>query len=145
MGTIDWRFALELDYQELTGSESPYEYGWLSTSSSSASQVLGKYEYIDWRDSRIQPTEARLTQLWTDYSDANVAEWEQLRVDRQLIFDRMDWIEKPSSKVTNKPEWSTYQKNLRELPENTTDPTNIIWPDQPLVKTPGHQAGKPLR
>jgi len=62
---IDWRFAVHLI---VPGAE----YGWLQPGNESKIDLLGKYEYIDWRDKLIpKPSENELRRVWDDYVRGN--------------------------------------------------------------------------
>lgn len=56
-----------------------------------------------------------------------------LRDQRDYELSRSDWTQSPDSPLTDakKEEWRTYRQALRDLPANTTDPANPIWPIQP--------------
>jgi len=57
--------------------------------------------------------------------------WNNLRKERQALLMESDWKLLEDSGVTNKEEWKTYRQALRDLPANTTDPTNVTWPTKP--------------
>ena len=40
-----------------------------------------------------------------------------------------DWM--ANSDVTMSDEWKTYRQALRDLPANTSDPSNPTWPTEP--------------
>lgn len=44
-----------------------------------------------------------------------------------------DWTQAADSPLSDakKAEWATYRQQLRDLPANTTDPANPIWPAPP--------------
>jgi len=56
-----------------------------------------------------------------------------LRVDRNNLLRDSDWSQMSdvSMTVEKKQEWLTYRQNLRDLPSNTTDPENPVWPEAP--------------
>ena len=54
---------------------------------------------------------------------------QQLRETRNILLKETDWTDK-----YNIEEWVAYRQALRDLPENTEDPTNPVWPEQPQVK-----------
>ncbi len=57
----------------------------------------------------------------------------RLRSNRDLLLAQSDWTQSPDSPLsdTKKQEWATYRQSLRDLPANTTDPSNPTWPTQP--------------
>ena len=54
---------------------------------------------------------------------------QQLRDVRNNILKETDWTDN-----YNIEEWVAYRQALRDLPANTKDPTNPVWPEQPQVK-----------
>ena len=59
--------------------------------------------------------------------------WIELRRDRVMLLTSSDWTQQPDSPLTDakKTEWATYRQALRDLPANTSDPANPVWPSQP--------------
>ena len=59
--------------------------------------------------------------------------WKELREERNKRLSRCDWVGMKAFS-TNTPipeEWKTYMQALRDLPTNTTDPENPVWPQAP--------------
>ena len=54
---------------------------------------------------------------------------QQLRDVRNNILKETDWTDN-----YNIEEWVAYRQALRDLPANTKDPINPVWPEQPQVK-----------
>ena len=61
-----------------------------------------------------------------DYSDAY---WAVLREERNRRLAETDYLALPD--VTMSEEMRTYRQALRDLPANTTDPANPVWPVKP--------------
>ena len=55
--------------------------------------------------------------------------WIGLRAKRTQLLAETDWM--ANSDVTMSDEWRTYRQALRDLPANTTDPANPVWPTKP--------------
>ena len=55
--------------------------------------------------------------------------WDQLRVKRDRLIAETDWW--ASSDRTMTAEQTAYRQALRDLPANTTDPANPVWPTKP--------------
>ena len=53
--------------------------------------------------------------------------------DRNALLVDSDWTQMPDSPLTDakKAEWATYRQALRDLPETTTDYSNVTFPTQP--------------
>jgi hypothetical protein len=57
-------------------------------------------------------------------------EWMQiLRERRNCLLSKTDYLALADSTLTD--EMSTYRQALRDLPANTTDPANPVWPTKP--------------
>ena len=61
----------------------------------------------------------------------------QLRINRNSLLADSDWTQvgdlvssgaMTSDKLT---EWKTYRQALRDLPANTSDPSDVTWPTKP--------------
>lgn len=56
--------------------------------------------------------------------------WSILRQDRDILLAKSDWTQVADAPV-NSLAWANYRQALRDLPANTTDPYNPIWPTPP--------------
>jgi len=56
--------------------------------------------------------------------------WHQLRTTRNTKLAESDWTVLTDSPVSTAA-WKTYRQALRDLPANTTDPSNPVWPTPP--------------
>lgn len=56
--------------------------------------------------------------------------WFVLRIERNRILAESDWTVLSDS-PTSTAAWKTYRQALRDLPANTTDPLNPVWPTPP--------------
>ena len=67
----------------------------------------------------------------TDYTAirAEIA-WSTLRSERNHLLAQSDWTVLADT-PTDTAEWKTYRQALRDLPANTTDPFNPVWPTPP--------------
>lgn len=61
-------------------------------------------------------------------------QWSTLRSERNSKLKACDWIvcvpDAPFT-IEAKQKWTEYRQSLRDLPANTTDPQNPIWPEAP--------------
>lgn len=55
--------------------------------------------------------------------------WEDLRTIRDQKLFETDYLALSDTTLTD--EMSTYRQTLRDLPANTTDPANPVWPTKP--------------
>ena len=60
--------------------------------------------------------------------------FENLRVKRNELLKDTDWTQTNDIGLENEEEWVTYRQALRDLPANTEDPINPVWPEPPQVK-----------
>lgn len=56
--------------------------------------------------------------------------WRELRLSRRRLLNNSDWTQVPDAPVDSAA-WATYRQQLRDLPANTTDPRNVVWPEPP--------------
>jgi hypothetical protein len=82
-----------------------------------------------WEGNDPQPTEAELQAAWDAYQAEGGFEMEQLRRQRNQLLTETDWW--ASSDRTMTAEQTAYRQALRDLPANTTDPANPVWPTKP--------------
>ena len=76
---------------------------------------------------------ARDTEEAAYAAGANDRAFAALREERNRKLVNSDWISiKASDDGTTTPaEWKTYRKALRDLPADTSDPTDVTWPTEP--------------
>jgi hypothetical protein len=60
-------------------------------------------------------------------------QWDSLRFIRNARLAACDWTQMPDSPLSAamKANWATYRQSLRDLPENTVDPSAPVWPSEP--------------
>ncbi len=83
---------------------------------------------LEWLSPDItQPTEAEI--------QAEIARleaeqpWKELRQQRNRLIAETDYLALSDSTLSA--EMATYRQALRDLPANTTDPANPVWPTKP--------------
>jgi len=61
------------------------------------------------------------------------AAWMNLRRQRVTLLSESDWTQFNDSPLSteDKIKWAAYRQQLRDLPANTPDPTNVTWPVPP--------------
>lgn len=57
-------------------------------------------------------------------------EWTRLRKERDSRLTSSDWTQTADAPV-DQSAWANYRQALRDLPENTVDPFNPVWPTKP--------------
>jgi len=56
--------------------------------------------------------------------------WSELREERDVRLSSSDWTQVPDAPV-DRQAWAVYRQQLRDLPDNTEDPRNTVWPVKP--------------
>jgi hypothetical protein len=56
--------------------------------------------------------------------------WKALRTERDGLLAGSDWTVLSDTPAPTAA-WKTYRQALRDLPANTTDPHNVVWPTPP--------------
>ena len=97
---------------------------WVTTS--------GDYESLNWLSEDMEkPTKAEIETEIQRFREEKP--WKELREERNKRLTQCDWVATKAF-TTNTPvpeEWKTYMQALRDLPANTTDPENPVWPQAP--------------
>lgn len=80
-------------------------------------------------------TPEELAQREKDAADYAAAEWDRLRAERDRRLAACDWRVMPDAPdyglVYYRDLWVQYRQALRDLPANTSDPREAVWPEEP--------------
>ena len=90
-------------------------------------QSVPPHSIIEWNGPDAQPTETELQAAY-DAAVASAA-LADLRSKRNQLLTETDYL--ALSDVTMTDEMRTYRQALRDLPANTEDPANPVWPTKP--------------
>lgn len=93
----------------------------------------GPYERPDYNPKiEIQSWDSELKE-WITTPIPDEVFLQRLRDERNIKLSASDWTQLIDSPLTDeeKSAWTTYRQLLRDLPENTDDPKNVIWPLDP--------------
>jgi hypothetical protein len=75
-----------------------------------------------------------LAYFWDDGTNQYVYDiatgFSYLRLERNQKLSESDWTQVPDAPVDQQA-WAVYRQQLRDLPDNTTDPRNPVWPTPP--------------
>ena len=93
------------------------------------------YEGLVWNDTEIpKPT---LGELTTKHEELVAAQpLKDLRKQRDTLLTKTDkyalpdW---PHASLAKQREWIDYRQALRDIPSNTEDPANPVWPTAPIA------------
>lgn len=89
-------------------------------------------DVLSWRDAnQAEPTSDAIAAEVTRLQE--LAPWNKLRQQRNRLIADTDWeIVKHKELGTNiSTALKTYRQELRDLPANTSDPANPVWPTKP--------------
>ena len=80
----------------------------------------------------VEMSDTEIAQRAQEYAAIPVESyWQTLRAQRNNLLSQTDYL--ANSDVTMSDEMRTYRQALRDLPANTTDPANPVWPTKPEV------------
>lgn len=65
-----------------------------------------------------------------DAEAAEAAAWSDLRSKRDQLLYQSDWTQVADAPV-DQAAWVACRQKLRDLPANTKDPREVIWPTPP--------------
>lgn len=72
---------------------------------------------------------AQFSEEETDARNTSEA-WQRLKTNRDLKLQSSDWTQVPDAPV-DQAAWAVYRQELRDLPANTEDPSEVVWPKPP--------------
>jgi hypothetical protein len=87
-----------------------------------------EYAGLEWLDSTVKPTEDECLATWEEVKQDHG--FIPLRLKRKELLAFSDWTQTLDAPV-DREAWAEYRQALRDLPENTIDPTNVVWPTPP--------------
>jgi len=87
----------------------------------------GEYSALEYKV--VDGAAVRKDQAIIDEVLANQA-WADFKILRDGYLKESDWTQVPDAPV-DQAAWATYRQALRDLPANTDDPANPVWPIQP--------------
>jgi len=99
----------------------------------------GQIKYFDPDDSEIEKSlaeaeifEKQQEAIREQESPAYIAEqkWNEIRSKRNGFLSQSDWTQLEDSKE-NKGAWAVYRQELRDIPQTSSTPQDVIWPVPP--------------
>ena len=86
------------------------------------------YENLEWNDEEVaKPTEAEIAAV-NDLALSDL-EFRRIRLKRNQLLAETDYLALADVALTD--EMKAYRQALRDLPANTPDPANVVWPTKP--------------
>mgnify|MGYP002697919315 CR=1 FL=1 len=99
----------------------------LNANSYKLTQSVPPHSIVEWNGPDPQPTEAELQAAYD--AAVSVEALKTLRTNRNRLLAETDYLALADSTLTD--EMRAYRQALRDLPANTTDPANPVWPTKP--------------
>ena len=99
----------------------------LNANSYRLTQSVPPHSIVSWNGPDPEPTEAELQAAY-DAATASAA-LADLRSKRNQLLAETDYLALSDSTLTD--EMRDYRQALRDLPANTSDPANPVWPTKP--------------
>ena len=99
----------------------------LNANSYKLTQSVPPHSIVEWNGPDALPTEAALQAAY-DAATASAA-LADLRSKRNQLLTETDYLALADSTLTD--EMRSYRQALRDLPANTVDPANPVWPVKP--------------
>jgi len=90
-------------------------------------QSIPPHSIVEWDGPDPQPTESELESAYTAATAS--AALADLRSKRNQLLTETDYLALADSTLTD--EMRSYRQALRDLPANTVDPANPVWPVKP--------------
>jgi len=99
----------------------------LNANSYKLTQSVPPHSIVEWNGPDPQPTEAELQAAYD--AAVSVEALKTLRTERNALLSETDYL--ALADVTLTDEMRAYRQALRDLPANTPDPANPVWPTKP--------------
>ena len=99
----------------------------IAAASGNTAYISGEYksaEYTVQNGLPVTKSQSEISAL--EYASA----WSKFRDIRDQLLSACDWTQVPDAPV-DQAAWAAYRQQLRDLPANTTDPSNPAWPERP--------------
>lgn len=102
------------------------------------SAIIDRDGVIEFVEPNIPITQDQIDVKAEELKAAQIFEWQELRRKRDSLLAETDWVTLKAIDASNDglgiqlPQvWVEYRQALRDLPANTVDPANPVWPEKP--------------
>ncbi len=85
---------------------------------------------INLETGEVTEREPTAEEIAADLAFATESAWRSFRAKRDQLLIASDWTVL-SDTPTPTAAWKAYRQQLRDLPANTADPLNVVWPTPP--------------
>jgi hypothetical protein len=64
-----------------------------------------------------------------------MAQWAAIRTKRDQLLVMTDWTQIPDTPLSGekKSEFAAYRQTLRDIPQNHSDSSAVVWPEKPTI------------
>ena len=93
------------------------------------SAIIDRDGVIEFVEPNIPITQGQIDVKAEELAAAQIVEWRDLRNTRDRLLTATDWWATSDRSMTA--EQTAYRQALRDLPANTVDPANPVWPIKP--------------
>lgn len=90
------------------------------------------FDNIWWADDRSKPTWEEAQANWVRIE--NETQWEEIRLKRNELLLRSDYTQLGDVSLSIRiaiSAWEKYRQALRDIPQDFTNPKEVIWPEKP--------------
>ena len=91
------------------------------------------YESIEILSGQTKPSYTEFEKVHEEVT-RSIIPFEDLRRRRNGFLTSTDWTQTNDIGLENEEEWAEFRRQLRDLPTDTEDPINPVWPEPPQVK-----------
>lgn len=78
-----------------------------------------------------KPVERPMVPVSDTYNEPQPVTEADMRRLRNALLAASDWTQVADAPV-DQGAWAAYRQALRDLPSNTTDPRDVVWPERPV-------------
>lgn len=91
------------------------------------------YNSLVWHAENTQPKPSE-QELWAYEQEVDLlVRWDLVRRKRDKLLTACDWTQISDAPLSaeQKAAWALYRQNLRDIPQQPTEPENVVWPIEP--------------
>lgn len=75
----------------------------------------------------------KLSSILSDFFSNQIKTWETVRAERNKLLFQCDWTQLLDASITTEERllWQNYRQELKDIPQNFTDPDLVVFPIPP--------------
>lgn len=88
---------------------------------------------IHFQESATQQQQTDAQAVITAWDDGKFWTWDGVRAERDARLQACDWTQFNDSPLSSeaKSSWAAYRRDLRNVPQDYTNPQDVVWPTKP--------------